>query len=88
MACAVPCVVTDVGDSAQIVGDTGRAVPPRDPDAMAAAIAELLSLPGRQRQLLGATARERVRSHFGLSAIAMRYTTLYEAMLGDRVTRH
>lgn len=84
MDCAVPCVVTDVGDSAQIVGDTGRTVPARDPDAMVAAIAELLALPRRQLKLLGATARERVRSHFGLSAIGMRSATLRESMLGDR----
>ncbi len=84
MACAVPCVVTDVGDSAQIVGDTGRAVPARDPDAMAAAIAELLGLPRQRLESLGAAARERIGTHYGLSAIATRYTTLYESTLGKR----
>jgi len=45
MACGVPCVVTDVGDSAWIVGETGHVVPPRDPSALKAAIATLLDGP-------------------------------------------
>lgn len=42
MACGVRCVVTDVGDAASIVGETGLVVPPRQPEAMAAAIHKLL----------------------------------------------
>jgi glycosyltransferase involved in cell wall biosynthesis len=42
MACGVPCVVTDVGDSALVVGTTGRVIPAGDPAALSAAIDDLL----------------------------------------------
>lgn len=42
MACGVPCAVTDVGDSARIVGELGEIAPPRDPVALAAAIERVL----------------------------------------------
>jgi len=38
MACGLPCIVTDVGDSGQIVGATGTVVPPGSATAIANAI--------------------------------------------------
>lgn len=38
MACGVPCIVTNVGDSAQIVATTGIIVPSQNPEQLAAAI--------------------------------------------------
>jgi glycosyltransferase involved in cell wall biosynthesis len=42
MACGKPCVVTDVGDSASIVGNQGIVVPPSDPQALKTAVMQLI----------------------------------------------
>lgn len=42
MACGIPCVVTDVGDSALVVGHKGEIVPPRAPAALAEGLSRML----------------------------------------------
>lgn len=77
MACAVPCTVTDVGDSASIVGETGRVVPPRDHQALAEAWRALLRVGPAGRARLGRAARRRIEEHFSLPAVIARYEQLY-----------
>jgi len=85
MACEVPCVATDVGDAALIVGDTGRVVPPNDAAAVARAWDELLSLSAGRRRALGQRARSRIRERFELNAVAKRYAQLYRELApGER----
>lgn len=81
MACGVPCVVTDVGDSAHIVGDAGVVVAPRDPAAIAAPVARLLS-DSAERSRLGAQARSRVARLFQIESVATDYATLYDEIFG------
>lgn len=69
MACGVPCVVTDVGDSALVVGNTGSVVAPGDPQALADALMHLIALPAEQRLTLGAHARDRIVAKFGVEAL-------------------
>ena len=80
MACGVPCAVTDVGDSAFIVGDTGRVAPPEDHRALAAVLAELIDMGPLERSRLGKRARSRIEEHFSLAAVAAKYEKLYQQL--------
>jgi glycosyltransferase involved in cell wall biosynthesis len=80
MCCGVPCVATDSGDAAAMIGDTGAVVPPRDPTALAAAWERLVAIGPAGRAMLGAAARERVVSRYPLPAIIARYEALYQAI--------
>lgn len=77
MASGVPCAVTDVGDSAYIVGDAGRVVSPGDMAGLAAALEDLLSLPFVQRIALGEHARARVAEHFEIGKVVRQYEAFY-----------
>jgi glycosyltransferase involved in cell wall biosynthesis len=80
MSCALPTVVTNVGDSPWIVGNTGRVVPPADPDALAEAMISVHDLGRSGRSALGAQARQRVVSEFDIEAVAARYAALYDVL--------
>jgi glycosyltransferase involved in cell wall biosynthesis len=83
MACGVPCVATDVGDCAWIVGDAGLIVPPRDPAALAGALRRLVELGPEGRHRLGATGRARALEHFSIQEMVRQYEALYERIARD-----
>lgn len=78
MACGKPCVVTDVGDSALIVGEHGSIVSPGDPDALAGAVL-------RQVESLtpssNSAARQRIVDQFSLDASIDRTLLLLRQIL-------
>jgi glycosyltransferase involved in cell wall biosynthesis len=80
MACGIPCVATDVGDTAKIVGDSGLIVPARNPHLLADGMLKLLRLTDVQRKELGKLARLRIQSEFDLSRMTEQYEALYKRL--------
>lgn len=77
MACGIPCAVTDVGDAAFLVGETGLVAHPRDSAALAGAILGLAGSAPADRAAHGACARARILENFSLPAMSERYLGLY-----------
>jgi len=73
-------VVTDVGDAAWIVGDTGRVVPPGSPEGLTEAWERLLDMDRGERQRLGEKARARVAENFEISNVVRRFEDFYRGL--------
>lgn len=84
MACGTPCVVTDVGDAADIVGKTGWVVPPSDAKALAEALQlalEELRASEFKWQQRRKAARARIRDNFSLEKMILSYHRIWEEAL-------
>jgi glycosyltransferase involved in cell wall biosynthesis len=81
MACGVPCVATNVGDSSRIIGDTGIVVPPGDSKILADGIMKLLTRLDTDKDDLKVRARERIVELFEAEKMMLRTETL----LMDRI---
>ncbi len=83
MATGIPCLATDVGDSAHIIGDTGLVVPPRDEEAIAAGLKTMLEWPPEKRKSMGRAARSRIKENYSLQKTLEQYASVYKR-LGNR----
>jgi glycosyltransferase involved in cell wall biosynthesis len=78
MAMGVPCVVTDVGDAAMLVADTGVVVPKEDSVALARGLALLLTMSPEERHLVGTKARARIHAEFTIERTLERFEAIYK----------
>ncbi|MEM7014152.1 MAG: glycosyltransferase [Verrucomicrobiota bacterium] len=74
MACGVPAVVTDVGDAAEIVAETGIVVSPRDLDALVEGLNRMFQMDPKS---LSSACRERVVTQYALAKVIAEYESLY-----------
>jgi len=87
MSCGVPCVSTDVGDAAMIIGETGRVVPAQEPQQFAEALLEILQLPVVNRRQLGAAARRRIVNNFELTHATGMFLDLWRELAGRNLAK-
>jgi len=78
MLAGVPNIVTDVGDSADIVADTGWVAPPSAPNHLADAIEAALKCEPSEREARGARAKQRILQSYSLKAMVDSHLREYE----------
>jgi len=81
MCMQLPCVVTDVGDAALIVRDTGLIVPPSNESKLAEALLFICNLPVEERFNLGSRARDVIVENYSITKIEKQYSNLYSSMI-------
>lgn len=81
LACEVPCVATDVGDSREILGAPDRIVAPGDYGALAAAARDILAGPREARYRIGREGRKRISANYSMDRMIDSYETLYDEIL-------
>jgi glycosyltransferase involved in cell wall biosynthesis len=77
MACGIPVVATDVGDSHRLIEDTGAIVSPRDITAMVAAISRILAEPEANRCARASAARKRIEGRYSLDRMVSTFDALH-----------
>lgn len=87
MAMGLPSVVTDVGDAAMLVADTGLVVPKESPLALAEGLARLVAMTAGERREMGQRARQRIQSEFALERTRERFEAIYQRLAEENRNR-
>jgi glycosyltransferase involved in cell wall biosynthesis len=78
MASGIPCVATDVGDTAYLIGTAGSVVPPKQPELLALEWVKYYDMGEKERAKIRLAARNRIEEHFNANLIAAKYAQMYE----------
>ncbi|MDX3895627.1 glycosyltransferase family 4 protein [Pusillimonas sp.] len=81
MCVGLPCIATDVGDAARLLGGTGRVVPAGDTASLAQSMAGMAELDEPERRAMGREARRRIVEHFTLGHSVGRFESLYRTAM-------
>ena len=85
MAMGLPCITTDVGDAAMLLGDAGIIVSKGDSAELARGLGALLALAQDERLALGWRAKARVKAGFSMERARERFEEIYRRVLNKEV---
>lgn len=80
MSMALPCVTTDVGDAAFLIGETGTVVPAHSPVELSKALAQLLASSPEARLEIGKNANQRIIDNFTMKCAEHKFKNIYDAL--------
>ncbi|WP_339438646.1 glycosyltransferase family 4 protein [Pseudomonas sp. EA_15y_Pfl1_P104] len=80
MSMALPCVTTDAGDAAYLLGCNGFVVPVRDPQSLARALIKVISATDGERSRMGQGAYKRIVENFTMKCTERKFQELYERL--------
>jgi glycosyltransferase involved in cell wall biosynthesis len=85
-AAALPIVATAVGGNEEVVrdGETGLLVPPKDSEALARAMLQLMEMPQGERRSMGRRGLEHVQTQYGLNRVVDRWDAIYREVLARK----
>jgi glycosyltransferase involved in cell wall biosynthesis len=79
MAMKVPCVVTDAGDAATIVGESGLVVESMNPYALYEGLMAMLIIDEQRRQSFGSVARELIEAQYDIGSVSQKLIGLIDS---------
>lgn len=81
MAMGVPCVATDVGDTAMLIADSGVVVPKEQPGLLAQGLAQISNMSREERILMGARGKKRIHAEFTIECARSRFESIYHGII-------
>jgi glycosyltransferase involved in cell wall biosynthesis len=78
MLCRLPCVATDVGDAARMIGKAGIVVESKNAESLATGLLRMAEFSVEKRKELGGLARRQIVESYEIGKIINQYLAVYE----------